>query len=83
MGRLQGARHLPARQGGAGLAGRAWQVGLGESLASWSQGLAGVRKGGSQGPALLWVWGPSLRSHEQVGIEGGFQSLGKGRPCVC
>ena len=83
MGWLQGAGHLPARQGGTGLAGWAWRAGLGESLASWSQGFAGVRKGGSQGTALLWVWGPSLRSCEQVRIEGGFQSCGKGQPCVC
>ena len=83
MGWLQGAGHLPARQGGTGLAGWAWRAGLGESLASWSQGFAGVRKGGSQGPALLGVGGPSLRSCEQVRIEGGFQSCGKGQPCVC
>lgn len=83
MGQLQGAGRLPARQGGTGLAGWAWRAGLRESLASWSQGLAGVRKGGSQGLALLWVWGPSLRNCEQAGIEGGFRSRGKGRPCVC
>ena len=74
---------LACEWAGTGPAGWAWRVGLGEKPASWSQDLAGVWKGGSQGLALLWGWGPSLRSREQVGIEGGFQSRGKGRPCVC